>query len=60
MKEFDVTFAKDSVTQFTKYEFSEKVGVSGDFQIVITNNCPTKSTGNKDRYSIFNISWTNN
>lgn len=40
------------------YKFSEVVNVAGDFQIVITNNSPSNSTFNKDRYTIWNIEWT--
>ena len=33
--------------------------VEGDFVIEITNNCPTNSTSNKDRVSIWNLTWEN-
>lgn len=56
VKSFEVTDA--SATKLQKYSFSQQVGVAGDFQIVITNNCPSQSTKNKDRYTIFNIKWT--
>lgn len=49
----------DSVTQKTAYEFTwelDKV-VEGDFVIEIVNNSPSATDGNKDRVSIFNISW---
>ena len=58
VKTFEVKDA--AATKLKKYTFSENVGVSGDFQIVITNNCPSNSSSNKDRYTIFNISWTGN
>lgn len=45
-------------TKFEKYTFSQAVDVTGDFQIVITNLCPKASTGNADRYSIFNVAWS--
>lgn len=32
--------------------------VTDDVRIVITNNSPSQSTSNKDRYSIWDISWT--
>ncbi len=45
-------------TKYAKFTFSEEVNVAGDFQIVITNNCPSATDGNKDRYSIWDIMWT--
>ena len=33
--------------------------VEGDFVIEITNNCPSNSTKNKDRVSIWNLTWEN-
>lgn len=35
------------------------INVSGNFTIVITNNCPSNSTSNKDRASITSLTWTN-
>ena len=31
--------------------------IVGDFTIEIVNNCPSKNTGNKDRFTILDISW---
>lgn len=45
-------------TKYAKFTFSEEVNVAGDFQIVITNNCPSATDGNKDRYSIWDVMWT--
>ena len=57
IKTFDVVNADN--TKFVKYTFSEEVNVTGDFQIVITNNCPSANAdSNKDRYSIWDIMWT--
>ena len=57
VKSFDVVNADN--TKFAKYTFSEEVNVAGDFQIVITNNCPSANAdSNKDRYSIWDIMWT--
>ena len=50
--------AKADAAQLTKYTFSETVNVAGDFQIVFTNNAPSNSSKNKDRYTIFNVKWT--
>lgn len=44
--------------QGTAYIFEQEVNVSGDFQIVMTNNSPSNSTSNKDRYAVWNIAWT--
>lgn len=38
--------------------WSQKVAVPGDFQIVITSNCPTQLTKNGDRTALWNLSWT--
>lgn len=57
VKTFNVVNADN--TKFGKFTFSEEVNVAGDFQIVITNNCPSaNSESNKDRYSIWDIMWT--
>jgi len=44
--------------KFEKYTFTTDVQVSGRFRIVFTNNCPSKQTQDKDRYTIFHIEWT--
>ena len=44
--------------QNTVYEWKQDVDVQGDFVIYITNNSPSNSTSNKDRFSIWNIKWT--
>ena len=46
----------DIVTK-TAYTFSEDCNVNGDFTIEITNLCPSGSTSNKDRVSIWNLVW---
>ena len=46
----------DIVTK-TAYTFSEDCNVNGDFVIEITNLCPSNSTSNKDRVSIWNLVW---
>lgn len=47
-------------TKSVKYTWSDDINVSGDFQIVITNLCPSSnSTSNKDRVAIWDIIWTN-
>ena len=56
----ELTFTKDkaSVPQKTKLEGSLDVNVSGTFKLKFTNMSPTKSTSNKDRVSIWNLTWT--
>ncbi|MDO4758920.1 MAG: BACON domain-containing protein [Rikenellaceae bacterium] len=56
VKSFEVN--NTSAAKLEKCTFSEAVDVAGDFQLVFTNNSPSKSTSNKDRYTIFNIQWT--
>ena len=56
----ELTFTKDkaSVPQKTKLEGSLDVNVSGTFKLKFTNMSPTNSTSNKDRVSIWNLTWT--
>ena len=41
------------------YDFSETVNVPGVFRIKFTNRCPTGAIGNRDRVSLYDMSWTN-
>lgn len=59
VKTFDLTKPNSEVVKLTAYDYSVDVNVSGDFQIVITDNHPSNSTKNADRVSIWNIGWTN-
>ena len=56
----EVSFTKDnaSVPKLTKLEGSLDINVSGTFKLRFTNNSPTNSTSNKDRVSIWNLTWT--
>jgi hypothetical protein len=57
VKTFNVVNADN--TKFAKHTFTEEINVAGEFQIVITNNCPSQnSSSNKDRYSIWDVMWT--
>jgi hypothetical protein len=56
VKEDTVTI--EEITKATAYEYSLEVNYSGDFTIEIENTGYTKSTGNKDRVSIFDLTWT--
>ncbi len=58
VQSYNVVVAKADAVKFQKYTFSQVVDLTGDFQIVITNNSPSNSTSNKDRYTIFNVKWT--
>ena len=60
VKVFSTIIENLNTIQFVKYTWSDDVNVSGDFQIVITNLCPSNdSTSNKDRVAIWDIIWTN-
>ncbi len=49
----------DSITKATAYSYELDVNYTGNFTIEIVNNCKTASTSNKDRVSIWNLTWTN-
>ena len=51
------TVENSNVTQRTAYTFAENCSINGDFTIEITNLCPSNSTSNKDRVSIWNLVW---
>lgn len=53
------TVTNNDVQQRTAYSFSEDCNVTGDFTIEITNLCPSASNSNKDRVSIWNLTWEN-
>ena len=57
----NVEFSSNGTTadKYIVYEFvfELETAVTGEFQIEIVNNCPTQNTGNKDRLSIWNLSW---
>jgi hypothetical protein len=55
VKTFNV---KKDAAKYDKFTFEEEVNVAGEFQIVMTNNCPSATDGNKDRYSIWDVMWT--
>lgn len=57
VKAFDVV-KTDSVID-TVYDHEEDINVTGNFSLKFTNNSPSNnSEKNKDRYSIWNITWT--
>ena len=51
------TLELTSFTQKTAYEYSLPVNVTGDFQIRIVNNSLSAADANKDRISIWNLTW---
>ena len=53
------TVDMSSVAQKTAYNYSLAVNYTGSFVIEIVNNCKSAATGNKDRVSIWNLTWTN-
>jgi hypothetical protein len=51
------TVNETNVARRTAYTFTEDCDVKGDFTIEVTNLCPSASTDNKDRVSIWNMTW---
>jgi hypothetical protein len=51
------TVNRTDITAKTAYTFEATCNVTGDFTIEITNLCPSNSTSNKDRVSIWNLVW---
>ena len=53
----DTTLAKGDIGTFT---WTLDAAVSGEFYLEIVNNCPSgAASGNKDRYSLWNLTWEN-
>lgn len=48
----------DSIEKLHAYSYSMDLDYTGDFVITIVNNGKTASTSNKDRVSIWNLTWT--
>lgn len=48
----------DTIAKGTAYSYSLDVDVAGDFIIDIVNNSYSASTSNKDRVSIWNLTWS--
>jgi predicted small lipoprotein YifL len=40
------------------FEWELETAIDGEFTIEIVNNCPSQNTGNKDRFTILDLSWT--
>lgn len=54
-----VTYKVPETTQKTVYDYSTELNVEGDFVIEIVNDCESAQDKNKDRISIWNVTWTN-
>ena len=58
VKTFTVTKDENGgLEKFKVFTFSEAVDVTGDFTIEFTNLCPSAQGSNKDRVSIWNVTW---
>ena len=53
------TLERTDMEKQVAYDYEWSPAVSGDFVIEIVNNCPSAATSNKDRVSIWNLTWTN-
>ncbi|MBQ9077246.1 MAG: chitobiase/beta-hexosaminidase C-terminal domain-containing protein [Muribaculaceae bacterium] len=53
-----VEVVNTSALKNTAYESISDINISGDFVIRIDNNSPSNSTSNRDRFSVWNIQWT--
>ncbi|MBR1804648.1 MAG: choice-of-anchor J domain-containing protein [Muribaculaceae bacterium] len=51
------TVTNDAPEKFKVYTFEESASVTGNFSIEIINQCPSAMDSNKDRVSIWNITW---
>ena len=58
VKTINVKKTSSEAAKMTKLHFSEEVNVSGTFKLKFTNNSPSATDGNKDRVSIWNLTWT--
>ena len=52
-----VELPKDEKYVVYNDEWVLETPITGDFTIVITNDCPSQATGNKDRMTILDIQW---
>lgn len=54
------TVTNEDVTKQEVYPFDETCSIDGDFTIEFTNLCPSNATSNKNRVSLWNITWDSN
>lgn len=52
------TVTVDPVEKLVAKDFSLDVNIKGNFKIEIVNGCLSQSSSNKDRVSIWNLTWT--
>jgi hypothetical protein len=58
VKSFTVTKTEsDGLEKYKVFSFEEAVNVTGDFTLEFTNLCPSAQASNKDRVSIWNVTW---
>lgn len=50
---------EETLAKFDVHTFTWDVAVSGDFVIEVVNDCPSNAASNKDRVSIWNMTWDN-
>lgn len=55
VKTLDLIKTTNEVVVSNKYSYAAEVKIAGDYQIVITNNCPSGKSSNSDRVAIFNL-----
>ena len=48
----------DKIEKAKAYDFSLDINYNGNFTIEIINNCYSQLDANKDRVSIWNLTWT--
>lgn len=54
------TYVCEDTEKFKVQDFSMTCNVSGNFVIEIVNDCAGKQTSNKERISIWNLTWSSN
>ena len=55
----DITNTERAQNVGAQFVWTLDTAVEGEFVIEIVNNCPSNSTSNKDRYSLWNLAWEN-
>ena len=54
-----INVEKKDAVKLTPYTHTAEVNITGDFKLKFVNNSPTNnSSSNKDRYSVWGITWT--
>ena len=55
----DIVNADLAQNTSAQFVWTLDTAIEGEFVIEIVNNCPSNSTSNKDRYTLFNLAWEN-